>query len=42
MLRRSGFDEVGIDAALAARQPEVQWLARADWRARDDPARLWA
>jgi uncharacterized protein (DUF934 family) len=33
MARRSGFDEVEIDAALAARQPEDQWLARADWQA---------
>jgi uncharacterized protein (DUF934 family) len=30
MCRRSGFDEVEIDAALAARQPEDQWLARVD------------
>jgi uncharacterized protein (DUF934 family) len=40
MARRSGFDEVEIDAALAARQPEPQWLARADWRAHDYQARL--
>ncbi|QXT38800.1 DUF934 domain-containing protein [Gymnodinialimonas ceratoperidinii] len=40
MARRSGFDEVAIDAALAARQPEDQWLARADWRAHDYQARL--
>lgn len=32
MARRVGFDEVEIDAALAARQPEDQWLARANWR----------
>jgi uncharacterized protein (DUF934 family) len=32
MCRRSGFDEVEIDEALAARQPEDQWLARANWR----------
>ncbi len=31
MARRSGFDEVEIDDALAARQPEAQWLFRADW-----------
>ncbi|MBL4872342.1 MAG: phosphoadenylyl-sulfate reductase [Rhodobacteraceae bacterium] len=35
MARRSGFDEVEIDKALAARQPESQWLARADWQARN-------
>jgi uncharacterized protein (DUF934 family) len=40
MARRSGFDEVEISAALAARQPEDQWLARADWRAHDYQARL--
>ncbi|WP_084862869.1 DUF934 domain-containing protein [Salibaculum halophilum] len=42
MARRSGFDEVEIDADLAARQPEDQWLARADWRARNYQARLRA
>jgi len=40
MARRAGFDEVEIDDALAARQPEDQWLARADWRAHDYQARL--
>jgi uncharacterized protein (DUF934 family) len=40
MARRSGFDEVAIDAALARRQPEPQWLARADWQAHDHRARL--
>ena len=40
MARRAGFDEVEIDEALAARQPEAQWLARADWRAFDHQARL--
>jgi phosphoadenosine phosphosulfate reductase len=40
MARRSGFDEVEIDAALAARQPQDQWLARADWRAHDYRSRL--
>ncbi len=35
MARRSGFDEVEINKALAARQPEPQWMARADWQARD-------
>jgi uncharacterized protein (DUF934 family) len=42
MALRAGFDEVEIDQALAARQPEAQWLARADWRAHDYQARLRA
>ncbi len=42
MARRAGFDEVEISDALAARQPEAQWLARADWRAHDYQARLRA
>jgi uncharacterized protein (DUF934 family) len=42
MARRVGFDEVEIDESLAARQPEDQWLARADWRAHDYQARLRA
>jgi uncharacterized protein (DUF934 family) len=33
MARRSGFDEIEITQALAARQPEDQWQARADWQA---------
>ncbi|OCX67203.1 oxidoreductase [Thioclava sp. SK-1] len=32
MARRSGFDEVEITDELAERQPEDQWLARANWR----------
>lgn len=40
MARRSGFDEVEIDNALAARQPEDQWLARADWQNNNYQARL--
>ena len=40
MARRAGFDEVEIDESLAARQPEDQWLARADWQAHDYQARL--
>jgi uncharacterized protein (DUF934 family) len=41
MARRSGFDEVEIDAGIAARQPEDQWRLRADtWRAHDYQARL--
>ncbi|QFS82217.1 hypothetical protein FIU97_05440 [Roseivivax sp. THAF40] len=40
MARRAGFDEVEIDAALAARQPEDQWIFRADWQSHDYQARL--
>ena len=40
MARRAGFDEVEISADLARRQPEDQWLARADWRAHDYQSRL--
>lgn len=40
MARRAGFDEIEIDAALAARQPEDQWLRRAGWQAHDYQARL--
>ena len=40
MARRSGFDEVELDDAMARRQPEDQWLARADWRAHDPRERL--
>ena len=40
MARRSGFDEVEIDAALAERQPEAQWLARANWQSHNYQARL--
>ncbi|MFT4962337.1 MAG: hypothetical protein ACI92Z_003434 [Paracoccaceae bacterium] len=40
MARRAGFDEVEIDEALAARQPEDQWLFRANWRAHDYQSRL--
>jgi uncharacterized protein (DUF934 family) len=40
MARRSGFDEVEISDDLAARQPEPQWLARANWQAHDYQARL--
>lgn len=35
MARRSGFDEVEIDANLAARQPEAQWMSRANWQEND-------
>lgn len=40
MARRSGFDEVEIDDTLASRQPEPQWLARADWQSHDYQAQL--
>lgn len=40
MARRSGFDEVEIDAALAARQPAEQWQYRADWQSNDYQSRL--
>lgn len=40
MARRAGFDEVEIDTDLASRQPQDQWLARADWRAHDYQSRL--
>ncbi|WP_171098713.1 MULTISPECIES: DUF934 domain-containing protein [unclassified Ruegeria] len=40
MARRSGFDEVEIDNALATRQPEDQWLARANWKDNNYQARL--
>ena len=40
MARRSGFDEVQISNDLATRQPEPQWLARANWRAHDYQSRL--
>ncbi|GAB5436372.1 DUF934 domain-containing protein [Falsiruegeria mediterranea] len=40
MARRSGFDEVEIDQDLANRQPEDQWLARANWNDHDYQARL--
>ncbi len=40
MARRSGFDEVEISDALAARQPEPDWLFRANWQAHDYQTRL--
>ncbi len=42
MARRAGFDEVEVDDELARRQPEAQWLARANWRAHDYQSRLKA
>lgn len=40
MARRTGFDEVEISDELAARQPQEQWLARAQWGAHNYQARL--
>ncbi|MBE0452501.1 DUF934 domain-containing protein [Roseovarius autotrophicus] len=40
MARRAGFDEVEISDALAARQPEADWLFRANWQCHDYQARL--
>lgn len=40
MVRRAGFDEVEIDTAMAARQPEEQWQARSDWQNHHYQARL--
>ena len=40
MARRTGFDEVEIDDALAARQPQDQWIFRSDWQAHNYQARL--
>ena len=42
MARRVGFDAVEIPDEMAARQPEAQWLNRANWRAHDYQARLKA
>ncbi|MQQ07451.1 DUF934 domain-containing protein [Epibacterium sp. SM1979] len=40
MARRSGFDEVEISDDLATRQPQEQWLARANWKNHNYQARL--
>lgn len=40
MARRAGFDEVEVSDALAARQPESDWLFRADWQAYDHQTRV--
>ncbi len=40
MARRAGFDEVEIAREIAQRQPEADWLARADWRAGSYQSRL--
>ena len=40
MARRVGFDQVEIPDELAARQPQDQWLLRANWTAHDYQSRL--
>ena len=40
MARRCGIDEVEISDALAARQPEPQWLDRANWKEFNYQSRL--
>ncbi len=42
MARRTGFDQVEIPDEMALRQPEAQWLARADWKSHDYQSRLRA
>lgn len=42
MARRVGFDEVEISEDMAARQPQDQWLTRADWQNHDYQSRLRA
>lgn len=42
MARRVGFDTVEIPDDLAARQPQDQWIFRADWQAHDYQSRLRA
>lgn len=40
MARRAGFDEVEITTDQAKRQPEAEWLFRANWQDNDYQARL--
>jgi uncharacterized protein (DUF934 family) len=42
MARRSGFDEVEISDALAARQPADEWDFRANWQDNDYQSHLRA
>jgi len=42
MARRVGFDSVEIPDDLAARQPQEQWLFRADWQTHNYLSRLRA
>jgi len=40
MARRNGFEEVEISDDLASRQPQEQWIFRANWQAHDYQTRL--
>ena len=40
MVRRTGFDEVEISDELSKRQPEDQWLFRANWQDHNYQSRL--
>lgn len=40
MARRAGFDEVEISDDLAVRQPQDEWLYRANWQDHDYQSRL--
>lgn len=40
MARRAGFDEVEIDDEIATRQPQDQWMFRADWQSHHYQERL--
>lgn len=40
MARRVGFDEVEISPDLARRQPQTEWIYRANWKSHDYQARL--
>ena len=40
MARRAGFDEVEVHDEIAARQPQDQWLFRANWQAHNYQLRL--
>ncbi|MBD3663002.1 DUF934 domain-containing protein [Sulfitobacter aestuariivivens] len=40
MARRAGFDDVEVNSEIAARQPQDQWLFRANWQDHDYQSRL--
>ena len=40
MARRTGFDEVEITTEQALRQPQDEWIFRANWQAHDYQSRL--
>ena len=40
MARRSGFDDVEITDEQAQRQPEAEWIARANWQQHDYQTRM--